>query len=611
MAEKSEKMDTACVSRTLSNVGSTPPQQSRLRRSLQSDLRSMSWWWWWEIGACATSIASMTLLLALLAIVNGTPTDSWALSIRPNSLISVSTTIARAAMMVSVTSCISQLKWKHYLRGPDRLSSLQIFDDASRGPWGALVALLTLRTKSTVMTALAALTLISIAIESMTQQILDSSQVKIALRNGTATIAIADSYVSASLLLDDTVTNNALLVRSALLRAITGDPFQPNLYCPPSAQSCSWKDFTTLAVCRDTRDISDQVRPNCRSVRVNGTSVPLNETRCQYNISMLDAVLELGTKLPEEITNVRFGGNQNVNGTDIINFQKTLYKSHAVRESRATGTLGYSGGASFIFLRYQDNRNVFDTELPKVEMVITRWYYCTKTFHNVVSDGAQLTVGSTSSEALAWMVGNANPLSFSRYRAPSTGTIYLITDREGGQGSIWNALANLLDNKQLWLHKGDSDQPFKREGTSDIDYGQFLYEAKYEEMLENVTMAATNLIRSGSPGDNLNSSVCNGKAYYWESVYVVRWEWLAVLLLNVIAITGLLGVSIWQTRDVPLLRTSVAAYLLHGLQGWSDSELGRLVSEKESLETLGKVSEGMVVSLTADSDGRLRLKKAL
>jgi len=204
MAENEErKAHSQWVSELPSGSEVAPPHHNqRDRWPPGSGLIPVTWWWWWEIGASAISIVSMVLLLALLFSIDRTRVDSWGLKIRPNSLISLSTTAARTAMMVSVTSCISQLKWRHYLRGPDRLHYLQIFDDASRGPWGALVALLTLRTKTPAIMALAAVTLVSLAVEPMAQQILDISEDRIPLGNDTAKVAVADSYISASLLPD-------------------------------------------------------------------------------------------------------------------------------------------------------------------------------------------------------------------------------------------------------------------------------------------------------------------------------------------------------------------------------------------------------------------------
>lgn len=47
--------------------------------------------------------------------------------------------------MLSVAACISQLKWLYFGTAPHRIQDIQIFDDASRGPLGALNLIMRLR----------------------------------------------------------------------------------------------------------------------------------------------------------------------------------------------------------------------------------------------------------------------------------------------------------------------------------------------------------------------------------------------------------------------------------------------------------------------------------
>jgi Protein of unknown function (DUF3176) len=114
----------------------------------------------------------LVLIVLILSIVNNKPLASWEYSIRPNSLIAVLTTIGKTAMMVIVASCVSQLKWSHFRR-PNDLSDMQLYDDASRGPWGAFMMLL--RPSSWIRDGLAGLsaiiTIMALAIEPMAQQI--------------------------------------------------------------------------------------------------------------------------------------------------------------------------------------------------------------------------------------------------------------------------------------------------------------------------------------------------------------------------------------------------------------------------------------------------------
>ena len=146
-----------------------------------------SWWssWWWEIGSVALSLTCMALLVSMLLKSDGMELEKWDMPIQPNSLIAVLTTVAKTAMMVPVASCLSQLKWRHFTGGStDSLYALQVFDDASRGPWGSFMLLLSRNMRIWKRTwngegnaifawALAFVTLLALGIDPSAQQILD------------------------------------------------------------------------------------------------------------------------------------------------------------------------------------------------------------------------------------------------------------------------------------------------------------------------------------------------------------------------------------------------------------------------------------------------------
>jgi hypothetical protein len=65
------------------------------------------------------------------SFVQGSVPYGHIMSIAPNSVISFLSTIAKSCLGSTATACISQDKRRS-------LASLQIFDDASRGPLGAI-----------------------------------------------------------------------------------------------------------------------------------------------------------------------------------------------------------------------------------------------------------------------------------------------------------------------------------------------------------------------------------------------------------------------------------------------------------------------------------------
>lgn len=138
---------------TIPNESPTEPVQYAAK-ARQRDVASiepmMSWqrikhaWrafylsWWWEFTGMAFSLCAFTAALILLGTLQGKPLSSWAFPIAPNSLLSVFVTLSKTALLLVVSGCIGQLKWLFFHNGEHRMTDLQVFEEASRGPLGSL-----------------------------------------------------------------------------------------------------------------------------------------------------------------------------------------------------------------------------------------------------------------------------------------------------------------------------------------------------------------------------------------------------------------------------------------------------------------------------------------
>nr|XP_036576339.1 uncharacterized protein CTRU02_13716 [Colletotrichum truncatum]KAF6783064.1 hypothetical protein CTRU02_13716 [Colletotrichum truncatum] len=136
----------------------------------------------------------MCLLVAVLLQVQNTPLARWTWNIQPSSVISILTTFGKAAMMVPITACLSQLKWRHMQRQARPLNHLQTFDDASRGPWGSAIMAWKMPLQSPLGWALAIVTVVALGMEPSAQNILDFPSIEWKVTNGT----VAKMYSSKS-----------------------------------------------------------------------------------------------------------------------------------------------------------------------------------------------------------------------------------------------------------------------------------------------------------------------------------------------------------------------------------------------------------------------------
>lgn len=104
-------------------------------------------WWIWEIFCSVVSITFLIATVALLVRFDKKPYDEWYMTWRINSVISLFVTIMRTTMLVTITTCIGQLKWIWFSDRNKRkpLEDIDKFDKASRGPGGSFVLLASLR----------------------------------------------------------------------------------------------------------------------------------------------------------------------------------------------------------------------------------------------------------------------------------------------------------------------------------------------------------------------------------------------------------------------------------------------------------------------------------
>ena len=99
-------------------------------------------WWLTEILSMIIGLICIIALCVLLHQYDNTPTSQsngfFGVNITLNTLVSILSSLGKAALLHSVAECVSQLKWMWYLKYDRPLADLDIFDRASRGPWGGL-----------------------------------------------------------------------------------------------------------------------------------------------------------------------------------------------------------------------------------------------------------------------------------------------------------------------------------------------------------------------------------------------------------------------------------------------------------------------------------------
>ena len=120
------------------------PTRSTPRRSRPRSLyaRCVSDWWLLESLSVFLGFAAILALCLVLRHYNNNLVPRintvFGRNVTLNTLVSILSTIGRAAVLYSVCECIGQLKWSWYLHSRRSLGDLDVFDEASRGAWGGL-----------------------------------------------------------------------------------------------------------------------------------------------------------------------------------------------------------------------------------------------------------------------------------------------------------------------------------------------------------------------------------------------------------------------------------------------------------------------------------------
>ncbi|KAH9234134.1 hypothetical protein K456DRAFT_1817095, partial [Colletotrichum gloeosporioides 23] len=101
---------------------------------------NMLFWQTWllEILSSLLALSCLIAMITILAIHQRQPLPKWPDLISINSLISIFTAVFKASLIMPIAEGLGQLKWE-WFRHPRYLTDIEIFDNASRGPWGSIL----------------------------------------------------------------------------------------------------------------------------------------------------------------------------------------------------------------------------------------------------------------------------------------------------------------------------------------------------------------------------------------------------------------------------------------------------------------------------------------
>lgn len=562
--------------------------------------------WLLEIISWLLSALCMSAIIVLLFFQqNKSVPKHWPMNITLNVYIAILSKVASASLMLPVSEALGQLKWNWFQGRSKKMWDFELFDNASRGPWGSLMLLI--HTKGTTLAALgAAITIFTMAMDPFFQQVVRYPQ-RTMLQSQKSSIPRVTHYEPhfTKILSNNTEIINPDLDISATLDKFFFDFGAPQLKvgnatraeiplsCPTS--DCTWEPYQTLGVCSECTDVVHMLEFGCLPTLLDWVSsstsfvFPDNGTMCGwfFNATSERPMLMLGyhvdpytnkssgeiltTRLLPLISNIKrvplFGGS--------INFKhiRTPLANFVV-----SSTTGGSDQESVV-------RSVLEHRRPKALECILSW--CVKTIESSYHSGTytenikdsfiNTTVGpypwtfiapdSNDPEDHAKVQylqnitihphGYEDHNHLSSYGASNQTAFNILTIFDDYLPSI-ATLANKASNPTM-KYLTWNENPYSR----DFPNNPWSGPNNVTDHMERFATAMTNIMRQSS-----NHSAF-GKSFNQEIYIEVRWVWLALpitlLVLTMIFLLGtLIRTSIEKDR-VGVWKNSAIATLLYGL----------------------------------------------
>ncbi len=97
-------------------------------------------WWLWELVSIGMSALCLCAIGLLLGCYNGQALPKeWPFGFTLNTYIAILSAFFKYTLAVPVDTAVGQLKWVWFRSTPRPLMDFEMFDEASRGPWGSMV----------------------------------------------------------------------------------------------------------------------------------------------------------------------------------------------------------------------------------------------------------------------------------------------------------------------------------------------------------------------------------------------------------------------------------------------------------------------------------------
>ena len=579
--------------------------------------------WSLEIASWLISAICMGSIVAALIVLRDQPLSKWPFSkagLTLNAFISICSRVAGAALLLPVAEALGQLKWNWFIKGGSKkMWDFEMFDNASRGPWGAF--LLLIHTKGKTIAALGALvTIFCLAMDPFFQQVFDL-QDRWTLQHTNSSIPRVVRYepdypIEMVSGVRTTQYDNDLLavadpffLGNGTQPTSFGNGTRPNipLSCPTS--KCVWPAYNTLGMCSQCVETSQILDFTCVFMTVDWTST-LNSTVSSYpNATVCGYFLNATSEAPVLMSG--YIADKAGNSSKEALLMRTLpLITNPNRTSLWEGSINFrdirNPIVDVLISSVESGAEVYANKTPTLHECVLSW--CVKT---IQSSYVEATYHEEVTRIFINDTGLVDPWFthfyqdgsvYTEYRsnitidAPSTGQNFskygwgvnyltmintvTIFDRIF---PAFTTVANISAKPALRWRNG-LPGPVR---TRQLNWNPWLTPNNLTRHIERLADAMSDALRSSS-----STEMVSGQSFDKETYVLVRWSWLSLpvglLLVSFIFLLATVVKSAIEKDLVGIRKNSAIATLLYGLP---DHYQKRLVKSNSKRTPRAKAKE--------------------
>ena len=528
--------------------------------------------WTWEALALLFSGSCFVVIIALLLNYDNKVFPELPQGITLNAIVSLLATGSKAALLTAVGASFAQYKWLQLdgMRKQRSLAELQALDDASRGPWGALM--LALRANTSVMLIVGiVVTILSLGFEAFVQQTISYRSEVVYRRADTALMPVAIDYAlgPGHASTDQDIEFAETVIQQSFLGQ---DVALPKAVPSCNSGNCTWEPYAVLGLCSHCLDVTEHAKSDrrcgddglCKQYAIDG-----NDPYILYDPSDL---LGLGSWTGIRVNSKTSNWTARTDGRipdPLFAMESIRYNQRGVPTQAFECSMTFCARtrkASSINGRLSTKEIAIEYPVPEparlaLDQAGDDWTVdFSPTKIQASNTQSRFTVDNNTASTLRWLLTDSLLASF------KIGDFYLMTVVFDDEVSIDYSAINLLFNT-----------------TDDVP-----------KLMDRAALGFTDFMQ------NKSTSTVEGNAGVLQTRVRVRWPWItypsAILALGFLFLVS----TIFATKAAKMMiwKTSIIALLYHGLDvvptgAGQLQEISEMDEHAEGIKgRLGKTNDG-------------------